>query len=229
MERRTYLKAAGGIASASTIGGLAVFGLSGSAAATASGSIEYDDVTITSDDGTVEYVAIFGDSVIEWDGFDAPAQYFDICIDGWVVDTDGAESDVVTLHDTGLIDLGNDDWGNYDESHSGPGTSGTIESGVGLDEDGNHDPSIDWHVVGDDPDGYGLPQNSIDPSLLSVDEDGGTDSFTVKIKTKYTWYDGNEDAIFEESWTSNVNVTVKNEPKSASAGDGDGEDGAVGA
>lgn len=228
MERRTYLKTVGGIASAATIGGFAVAGLSGSAAATANGSIEYDDVTITSDDGIVEYVAIFGDSVIEWDGFDMPAQYFDITIEGWVVDTDGNQTDAVVLHETGLVELDNDDWGN-DESLSGPGTSGTIESGIGLDEDGNHDPTIDWHVVGDDPDGYGLPENSIDPSHLSVGEDGGTDSFTVKVKTTYGWYDGDEEAIFDESWTSNVNVTVENEPKSASAGDGDGEDGAVGA
>lgn len=220
MQRRNFLKAAGGLAALTAVGGAALTG-----GATATSNQSYGDVTISSDDGSVEYVAIYGDSVVTWDGFDTEATQFSIAIEAKL----GSESTWTQLHDTGLVDLSNANWGNYDESLSGPGTSGTIESGIGLAEDGTHDPTIDWHVVGTDPDGYGLPQNNISASKLSVDSDGTTETYVVEIRSTYTWYDAGDAEIHSETFTSTVDVTVTNEATTASTSDGSGDDGATGA
>lgn len=222
MERRDILKTAGGIGAVSATGGAALLAMTGGAAATAEQN--FGDATVTSDDGTVEYVAIYGDSRVDWEGFDTEASQFSILIEGRVA----GETQWVELQDTGAVSLSND-WGNYDEDHSGPGTSGYIESGIGLDEDGTHDPAIDWHVVGSDPDGYGLPENSIDPSALTVENDGGTYTYTVQIKSTYTWYDSGGNEIFDEDFIGSVEVTVNNKEANAEASDGDGEDGATAA
>jgi len=212
MERRGILKAIGGVGTATVAGGAGIITFTDSASATA--DTDYGNVTITSDDGTVEYVAIYGKSTVEWDGFDSTATQFSLDIDGQVA---GSGAGWVNLYESGAISLDDDTWGNYDESLSGPGTSGTIKTGIGLDENGDFDPTIDWHVVGSDPDSYALPENSIDPSLLEADSDGDTANFTVDIRATYTWYDSGDNIIFEKPFISSVNVEVNNEPQTASS------------
>lgn len=225
MERRNLMKTIGGITGIATVGAGALTLTSTEARATA--SVNYGDVSVTSDDGTVEYVAIFGDSIVTWDGFDEPAEYARIVnearIPGQVGWTD--------LNDTGLFEL-TSSWGGADEDVTlqNGGRQGTIETGVGLDgEDGDHDPTTDWHVVGSDPDGYGLPQNSIDPAALTVDEDGATENFTLELRATYYWYGSFDpnDQLFSESFTSTVDVTVSNEEATIGTQSDDGEDGAV--
>lgn len=207
-KRRTVLKGAAGALGVAAVSGAGV--LLGSNRARASAATDYGDATVTSDDGTVEYVAIYGDSVVEWDGFETEATQFSIDIDARVVDV----TSWVNLHETGKVAL-DSDWGD-NEALSGPGTSGTIESSIGLDGDGNHDPGIDWHVVGSDPDGYGLPGESIDPVNLEVDADGASEDFTVEIRSVYKWFDASGSFIFEKTFTSGVDVDVTNEETSAS-------------
>ena len=224
MERRDLLKTVGGIGAASAAGGAGFLAMTGGAAAHG-GWQHIGDSTVTSDDGSVEYVAIYGDAVVEWDGFDDEATQFQIVTEGRIADT---MDEWVELNDTGPVSLSDDDWGNHDEELSGPGTSGTIETGVGLDEDGNYDPSIHWVVVGDDPStDYGLPENSIDPSNIKVDDDGGSYVFTLQIKSVYTWYNSGGTELFSEDFIQHVKVEVNNRPSSANMEDGDGEDGAV--
>lgn len=229
MERRTLLKTAGGIGATATIGSLGLFALSGSAAAGATGNMNYGDASVISDDGTVEYVAIYGDSEVTWDGFDEPAEEVAIVMEARFHGDDGWTE----LYTTGHRPL--DDFGGNDEvvtigdEDTDEATAGTIYSAIGLDSNGEHDETIDWHIVGDDPDGYGLPQESLDPANLSVDQDGSSDTFTLQIRTTYTWYDGSGSTIFTEDWTTDIEVEVTNEQSSASAGDGDGEDGVAAA
>lgn len=226
MQRRTMLKGAGLATGGLFAGGIALTQFSARAVATQN----YGNASVSSDDGSVEYVAIYGDSRIDWTGFDTPAQYFSIDIQGAVLDSDGNQiHDWVDLYSTDLIDLDDENWGNYDDELSGSGTSGYIESGIGLDENGTHDPAVDWHVVGTDPDGYGLPQNSIPASALENDTEDSTEYYTVRLNSTYTWYDADENELFSEDWNSNVTVEVTNEPKDATAEDGDGEDGATAA
>lgn len=227
MQRRTLLKTAGGIGATATIGGLGLFALSGSAAAGATGNMNYGNVSVTSDDGTVEYVAIYGDSEVSWDGFDEPAEEVAISMEARHHGDDGWTE----LYTTGKRSL--DDFGGNDEAvtigdeDTDEATAGTIYSAIGLDENGEHDETIDWHIVGSDPDGYGLPTDSLDTASLEVDGDGASETFTVQVRTTYTWYDADGNTIFTEDWTSDINVSVNNEKSSASAGDGDGEDGVV--
>lgn len=228
MERRNFLKTAGGIGGAALVGGAGLTAFTGGAAATAEQDL--GTATVTSDDGTVDYVAIFGDSVIHWKGFDTPAQYFDIDIELEVVQKWDNQSRVrQQIHSTDLVDLDNEDWGNHDEELSGSGTRGTIESGIGLAENGDHDASIDWHVV-HDPDierEYGLPEDPVDASRLTVHEDGRSRTFTLVLRSTYTWYDADKNGIFAETFTSTLDVTVENIESQASAEDGDEQDGAV--
>lgn len=210
MERRNLLKAVGSIGTAATVGGAGFFAMTGGATATANAN--YGDVTVTSDDGTVEYVAIYGSSTVTWDGFDSTAMEARIVNEAQIPGQVGW----LQLNNTGRFALDNDSWGGADENLSGIGTSGTIETGIGLRSNGNHDPTTDWHVVGSDPDGYGLPQNSIDPANLEVDADGDTGSFDVELRATYYWYDANGNKIFQKSFTSTVDVTVNNEPQTAS-------------
>lgn len=222
MERRNLLKTVGGIGATATIGGLGLLAAAGGASAT--GGADYEPVTVTSDDGTVDYVAIYGDSVVEWDGFESTAVEAQIVTEASV----SGQSDWTLLYDTGRFDLSNDDWGGANEELSGPGTSGTIETAIGLDSDGNYDESTAWTIVGDGLNGYGLPQNSIDSSLLEADGDGDTANFTVTVRATYTWYDSDGNELLSESFTSDVPVTVNNEERTTSGASGDGESGAVG-
>lgn len=217
MQRRSFIKTVGGIGVATAAGGAALLAASGPAAAATE---DYGNVTIASDDGTVEYVAIYGNSTVEWEGFENTATEFSIDIDGRVVD----QTSWIDLHETDRVAL-DSDWGN-DEALSGPGTSGTIESTIGLDEDGNLDETSDWHVVGDDPDGYGLPDDSIDPSALETDGDGNVRNFTIEVRSTYTWYDAEGNEEFEKTFTAPVSVEVENIPRSA---EGSGSGGAHGA
>lgn len=229
MNRRQILKGIGGGLTAATVGGASYFALSGSAAAFAQGGV-IGSTSVTSDDGSVEYVAVHGDTVVNWLGFDTPAQYFDIDIELEVVqDWDGQSRTSKQIHSTDLIDLDDDSWGNHDESLSGSGTRGTIETGIGLDEQGGHDPTIDWHVVGTDPDGYGLPSDPVPASRLDVDQDGRQRTFNLILRSTYTWYDSSQNAIFEETFESTVTVDVTNIEAQASGSDGPGDDGATGA
>lgn len=238
LTRRTALKGLGGAAATVGVGGAALLATSGPAAA--GGFDVQETVEISSDDGSVEYVAIHGDSVIKWDGFDTEATHFGIDI---TVDIQEVEDDALpkTVHTTGPREI-TQDWGGAGESSTGPGTSGTLRSDVGLKDDNGdgdrhtHDPATDWHIIGSDPDGYGLPQNSVDASLLNVGagDDANadtTESFTVVMDSTYTWYSSadSSDDIYSETFTTNIDVDVTNEGREATVSSGEGEDGATGA
>lgn len=237
MNRRDYLRVSGGIGAASIAAGAGLVSLTGGAAATA--DFSYDPVTITSDDGTVQYVAIFGDSVVAWDGFDTPAQYFSIVIQGRLLQS-GTEQASVTLYDGGLVDLASN-WGGSGENLSGPGTHGQIESNVGYSS-GSKDLSVAWEVVAPDSDGdgngdpadasglnsYGLPQEAIPASALTTGTDGGSTDYVVELESTYTWYDSGKAELFSKAWTSQIPVTVNNQATTASSGSGSQTDGATG-
>lgn len=234
MQRRKLLKTAGASLTAATVGGGALLATAGGASASGDFGLSAP-VTVSSDDGTVEYVAIYGDSVVSWEGFEEPAQQFAISIDLTVKDGDGnVVHGPAEIHSTGLVDLGNADWGGVNESLSGPGTSGSIESAIGLDADGNHDPTVDWHIVGTDPDGYALPGSPVAASHLESGTDGETLSFTLEMASTYTWYDSaaadtSAEPLHSETFTSVIPVEVENVPTSASTSDGSGSDGATAA
>lgn len=236
LTRRTALKglATAGVAAA---GGAAYLTRGASASSTA----DYGTVTITSDDGTVEYVALYGDSVVTWDGFDTVAKSFSVEVEGGLKSGYGP----ITFHPEKRFDLTKDSWGGPGESHTGPGTSGTIKSDIGYGSSGNKAESVMWEVVAADVDGdnygepsdpqglndYGLPVKAIPASEVNAPTDGGEQTHVIQMETTYRWFDaptgGTE--IFAKTFTSTVDVTVNNEPATVSGSSGDGEDGATGA
>lgn len=225
MNRRSILKAIGSIGAAGAAGGGALLALSGSATATA--SQDFGSASLTSDDGTVDHVAIFGDSRVEWEGFESSAESFtiDIAIDG------DRLSSPVQIHSAGPYDLTASSWGGDGERFSGAGTSGWIESDIGYDNGGGgRNPEKYWIIVapGGDPtnanhpaSGYGLPPSAVGASTYEVDQDGNTVTFGLDVESTYTWYpttDGSGSPIFQKTFTSNITLTVNNVAASAEGG-----------
>lgn len=221
MERRDVLKGAAGAGGALTIGGIGLLFMPPRVAATGG----YGTAEADTDDGQVNYVAIYGQSRVDWSGFDEEATQFRIQVAAHVEDSD---DEVVAgpqqIHDTGPISLENDDWGGAGEDHSGPGTSGYIESDIGYNDDGELDGDLFWDVLapnGDPTQGhneYELPEDPL-PSeeVPRVEEDDSSETFTVVIESTYTWYDSGGNHVFDESWEGTVDLTVTNKEAKAEA------------
>lgn len=224
ISRRTALKGLGGTLATVGVGGAALLATTGPAAAATQ---NYDDVTITSHDGSVDYVAIYGDSTVKWEGLEQEATHFGISIDAEVTEGDFSVISRTNIHNTGIREL-LQDWGGDNEESSGHGNSGEINSAIGYD-DGTHVPENDWHIIGTDPDDYGLPSDPLDAAELEVGPDGETRSFTVTMYSTYTWYSGDSesDEVYSETFETSFNVTVEDIPQDAGVTSGDG--GATGA
>lgn len=229
LNRRNVLKAIGGTGVAAAVGGGALLTL-GAGSATAVGTQSLNAGTASTDDGELTKLDIWGDSRVEWQGFDTEAVEFQVLTEVEVVqDWDGQTAIPATqINDTGKRTL-NGDWGGSGEGESGPGTSGWIESGVGLDSNGNHDESNDWAILqaSDYDDEYGLPANPVDPSPeMDVSESNSPRNFTVNLLGTYIWFASDGSEIFRKTFTTPITVTVENLESSATALDGSGNDGA---
>lgn len=246
MNRRTVLKSAAGIGAVG-IGGAA---LSGAGAADSHATTDYEvgDVNLSSDTGEIDYVAMHGESVFEWTGLDTTATHVEIettatayginadgSADLLTYDTDG-DGEAEPLEDyflnaTGPVALEQGaEWGNYDDTLSGEGTRGYVEHGVGLDENAEHDPSIEWVIVGEKPadatgSDYGLPEDTLPADAFTTDGDGETQEFDVVLETTYTLYNGtgeDADELLTESTAGTITVTVENIEASGDSTSGDG-------
>lgn len=222
LTRRTALQGIAGAVGAATIGGVA-FLASGPAAAAMQ---EYGSATVTSDDGTINHVSIYGDSTVSWEGFENAADSVTIEVQARCLDADAGWR---TLYTT-TADLTDDSWGGSGESHTGVGTSGELSQDIGLDEDGEHDAESDWAIVQADgyEDAYGIPSNesALSASGFEVDGDGDSATYAVEMRSHYTWHDG-ESEEFTETFPATVEVDLTNRPKDSESTDGDGESGAV--
>lgn len=221
LTRRTALKGlAGGVATAG-VAGLGLLATSGPAAAAMQ---DYGSATVTSDDGTLDHVSIYGDSTVSWTGFENPADSVTIRIEARCL---GANVGWQDLYETS-VDLTAESWGGSGEGHTGVGTSGELTQDIGLDANGNHDESTDWAIVQADgyTDPYGLPTNPLPAAGFEVGGDGASDSYTIEMRSHYTWHAG-ESEEFSEVFPADVGVTVNNRPRSSGATDGDGDSGAT--
>lgn len=222
MERRNLLKTLGGIGTAAAVGGLSLFATS---SASATGGSDFGSASLSSDDGTVDHVAIFGDGRVEWDGFEEVAQSFEIITE---IGGDRLNSRQ-QINKSGPHDLTASSWGGANETFSGAGMSGYIESDIGYGSSENKAESVYWIIVA--PNGnpseadhpasdYGLPSSAVPASNYEVDQDGKTNNYNIKVHNTYRWYDTTDDSgnlIFEKTFTSNITLTVTNEPESATS------------
>jgi hypothetical protein len=237
LERRKLLKRAGVSLATLTAAGAGLGTMMGGAVAT--GGSNFTKTSLTSNDGTVEYVAIFGDSVVNWDGFDEPATQARI-VNGASARIQGnSRGSLISrqnLNDSGRFDLSlGSSWGGAGEtiSTSDGGREGTIESDIGYGSGGNKNEEVYWEIV-DDSDSeslndYGLPQNPLPAAPFEVSSDGSSQDYVISIYTRYEWYDSSDTLIFEKEFTSDVPLTVTNEPESATGSSGPDDDGAVSA
>lgn len=227
MQRRTFIKAAGGIGAASATGVGVLFATT--SGVTASSAMDLGEISLSSDDGTIDHVSIYGDGRLDWKGLDTPATQIRIKT---VVTVSQGGTELVTkeINNTGRRALDADDFMGEGEETSGPGTRGSVIVDVGLDGDGNHDPSSDWAIIqaSDYEDEYGLPQNPVSAHHLTVDDDGGKTTFRVDVETQYKLYDANDNKRQQTSATDTFDVEVQNIKAQSSAGNGDGDDGPVG-
>lgn len=221
ITRRSALTGIGSALAVSGVGGAALIATTGAAAAATQ---DYGSASLTSDDGTLAHVSIYGSSVVEWTGFENPADSVGIRIEARCL---GANVGWQDLHETSA-DLTQESWGGDGESHTGVGTSGEIASDIGLNSSGNHAPDQDWAIVQADgyEDPYGLPTNPLPASGFEVDADGASESYDIEMRSHYTWYAG-ESEEFSQTFTATIPVTVTNRPKSSTAQSGDGSSGVV--
>lgn len=235
MERRTLIKTVGGIGAATTLGVPLLLSERGVAA---TATQNFGSASVTSDDGTVDHLAIFGDTRVEWRGFEQEARSFEIDI---AVGGDRLDSPV-HLQTSGPHNLTADSWGGSGERFSGPGTSGWIESDVGY-ENQRRAPDKYWIIVAPDGDpsradhpasDYGLPSNAVPASTYEVDRDGASKSFTLTLRSTYRWFsgeDGGGDLVFEKTFAAHISLAVDNIQATAEVtapeDQVDNEDGAV--
>lgn len=143
MKRRTYLRMAGGIAGAATIGGAGLFVTTGGAAA-AGASITANDTSLTNDDGAVKEVFIDPALNIKWENFDDAVGAISIFIEAKVEDDDaptGPNSGFFPLHRSEPVLLPG---GSTGMSTVEPGTTGSFTIGPFSDLEGNRADGDDW-------------------------------------------------------------------------------------
>lgn len=205
--------------------------------AAATGGTNFGSTSLTSNDGSIEYVAIFGDSVVNWDGFDTAATQARIVNGASARKKNTSQGSLISrqnLSGTGTFDLSQgDSWGGAGEtiSTTDGGREGTIETDIGYGTGGNKNEEVYWEIV-DDGDSetlndYALPQNPLPAAPFEVDSDGSSQDYVITIYTRYEWYDSSDNLIFEKEFTSEINLTVNNEPVSVTGSSGPDEDGAV--
>lgn len=235
LDRRRLLKGTGVSLASLAAAGAGISTLTGGAVAT--GGSNFGSTSLTSNDGTVEYVAIFGDSVVNWDGFDTAATQARIVNGASARKKNQSQGSLISrqnLNDTGKFDLSQgDSWGGAGEkiSTSDDGREGTIESDIGYGSGGNKNEEVYWEIV-DDGDSeslndYGLPQNPLPAAPFEVGSDGGSQDYVITIYTRYEWYDSSDSLIFDEEFTSEIDLTVNNQSASATGQSGPDDDGAV--
>ena len=226
MQRRNFMKTVGGIGTASAlgVGGMVFASNPVSATSDLSGT-----VSLSSDTGEIDFVAIYGDGYVQWKGLDTRATQAKIQ-SRVTVSNQGNEVVSKRVNDTGTFSLDDDSWGGDDEELSGSGTRGFIKTAVGLHSNGNHDPSTDWAIIqaSDYTDPYGLPADPVDAAYLSVGTDGGSKTYKITVTTTYRLYDASGNQLQTASASSSFNVEVSNIAAQTSTGSVGGSDGSVG-
>lgn len=227
MQRRDLLKTIGGIGATATVGGLGLTAMSGSAAAQSQLAIS-DPSAVTTDDGSIEWVAVTAYLRTEWDGFDEAVHYARYT--DKVTIRPNSENNTYTINQTLSDDLGSgksqggSGWGGDSgpfggEYYSGAGTEGFIHV------------DIDWGICQENRSnvynsGYGLPSNPAPVDNLEADTDGATKQSTVRLIKEVRLYDANQNPLTGpnspygiDDPTASVDLTVSVTNQGATASD----------
>jgi len=225
VSRRNVIKAGAGVAAVGGLG-LGTTLLSDSASATAGGSID-DPGAVTSDDGTVTYVAVQTTGRLNWDGFDRAAKKARV-ITRVRYKRDGSFIDTHQIHDTGKFDLTQESWGGSGEEISLVGDHSDGQKGyIASDVDWGIAQANRGHVYNG---GYGLPSDPAPVEPLAADTDGSSTQTRVVLKSEYRLYDANGQELTgtngypnRPTFSEDFTVTVDNEAATTSGGGSDAE------
>lgn len=225
-KRRSVLKTLGTVGGGAAVGGAGIWAFTGSAAAESETTIEPAAVQeLSSDDGSLRFVAVGGKLRFDWDGLDTNP-------------THGAYASRVRLA-ASRFDGGSTGWVNLGEQ------SGELGGSWGGDNDYTQDAEKEGHftfrfghefgqrdyaltytddVTEDDgPTGLHLiddpsqdgSQPPIDPSLFTATEDGGSTYTILQIEYTCRVYDGDPTnggtVLVEDGDVGEVPVDLKNE------------------
>jgi len=226
INRRNVLKGIGAVGAVGALGGVGTLLMSNSASATAGGSIDNPD-PVTSDDGTVTYVAVHTTGRLTWDGFDRPARQARL-ISRVKYKRGGNVFATYTIHDTGKIDLTTESWGGSGEEISLTGDHKAGQSGYIASD-------VDWGIAQANRenvynDGYGLPSSPAPTDPLAAEGDGETQETRVMLESEYRLYAGNGAELTGTSgypdrptFSEDFVVSVTNQSASTGSGGADAE------
>lgn len=218
MERRDVLKTTGGIGVGTTIGGLGIFALTGSAAGADAQLEGIDPDAVTTDDGGIQYVAFGGRLRFEWDGLDADAThgFYNTETRVWT----GDSWSNWRSHGTDYGELGAD-WGGGNDYTDEGGTDGVFQFKFG-EEYGQQDYAIagTGENVHDHEDGR--VANPYDTSVFEADSDGSTKETGVQFRMTCAVYDGEPgnggSRLVEDAGIADMTVVVNNREAEATTG-----------
>lgn len=196
-DRRSVLKALGGIGAAGVVGGGSLLALSGGAAAT--NTLSITDSTATVDDGQLSYVDVAVSGTLSWDGFDTPVDALRFVSEirlpdhstGWHLLNDATSDSLANWSTQGSS---SDGWGGDDEyvvslgGDNAQGQAGEVHTG------------IDWRVIGDSPKSIETPAAWQD--YFSVGTDGGSKTTTVEKRSAIYFLDANGNLIGADTSTT---------------------------
>lgn len=185
MERRDYLKTAGGIGATGVAAGLGLATFASSGAAAAADLTIDDPAAVESDDGSIEWVAVRAYLRTEWDGFDEDVHYARYIDEVTIRPND--ENHTYTIHETYTEDFddgkdpGGDGWGGDGEHYSAAGKEGHVRV------------DVDWGIAQKDREnvyneGYGLPADPAPVTDLEAGDDGETKESTVVLTKRVRLY-----------------------------------------
>lgn len=240
MQRRTLLKGGAGALATATIGGTALTALTGGAGAATSDNFAISDTSVTTTDGTIEFVDVSATHKVVWTGFDVPVAAV-AWKDTLVKPADGTShvlhdgtGSPVRIADFSTQGSGSDGWGGSGEYASENPDSYT--AATGPTKEGFVHADIAWTVLGDG-DGTHAAQSIESPASLDAfgieqPTDGETKTTTLEYRKELHFYRedgsgglvemGSEDGtIAVAEGVATFDVSVTNEASSSStSGDG---------
>ncbi|MBX0325420.1 hypothetical protein EGH21_20545 [Halomicroarcula sp. F13] len=233
MQRRDYIKTAGGIATASVIGGAGLFASTGSVAAVQSGLDIQDASAVQTDDGQVSYVEVALTHRLQWDGFDKPVAKV-AYVDQIIVAPNSSTPFTATIYDgrNNPVDLedfseknSSDGWGGDGEYASEDPNSYT--KATGPTKAGFVNADINWKILTDGGGGGNSVESPADLNNTSIEEptDGESNSTSITYKKTVYLYDdngnllGNDDGTVQSAVAEGTfTVTINNQDATTTSG-----------
>lgn len=214
MERRQLLKGVGAAGATAAMGGVGLLAFSGGAAAADTNLEATSPSAVTTDDGSIKWVAFGGRLRFEWDGLDSNATYGRYETESRVDQGSGWSS--WRSHGSDYGELGAN-WGGSNDYTQDTGTDGYFQFKYG-DENNN----ADYAIAGS---GSNLrdAKNKYDKKVFEAETDGEKQATKVQMRFTCSVWNGEPGTsgaskLIEEADSAKFTVTVNNRTATATTG-----------